>query len=201
MLSYRHETIELEINEDPEERVTLCAHDVVPAASQAQTLGDDVTKCTNASVHSLPLLQIDRPARRQHLQTYDTHSVASTSHADLLFPDIYSSPSLSRKFSSCDNVYKRKSGVDLRQVSSPLIHCSDDVTSAEDTKRVKQSSKAAACWAYYKQSDVHKVLSNSDARLSIAVYVTMSFAVIGYEEVYTVFASTDRSLGNIRVVM
>ena len=58
-----------------------------------------------------------------------------------------------------------------------------------------QTSSADSSWREsVKQSKVWQVLQNPEARMTVAIYSLSSFSVIGYDEVFTVFASTDRSL-------
>ena len=192
----------IEIEVEPEEGVLLASADPVSAT---QRFKQDVAQDESRSLDCLPTLEhqdarklsmslgaLPRASRVRHLQTHDAHVIAATSHGDLLFPDAFTSAALANELGSRDVVAYKRSQTGKQAPVSTTSSSSD--SSDVDGKHVP----AAGGWcAFYKKSNVHKVLTNADARMAIAIYTFMSFAVIGYDEVFTVFASTDRALGEL----
>ena len=78
--------------------------------------------------------------------------------------------------------------------AQPLLKVSE-VKSDCESGDAGQTNSADSSWREsVKQSKIWQVLKNPEARMTVAIYSLSSFSVIGYDEVFTVFASTDRSL-------
>ena len=147
----------------------------------------------------------------------------ATSHGDLLMPDLYNptqlhmtSTPLQKEFSSSvGDLYqdaakvRNRSMHSLRGSTRSLKHSKSMeprdraitteplmLKSSSDTEQAKSSRRLTLC-EKFKNTDAYKVLSNRNAMMSISIYFTVSFGVIGYEEVFTVFASTSPALGKI----
>ncbi|XP_076434830.1 uncharacterized protein LOC143274788 [Babylonia areolata] len=56
----------------------------------------------------------------------------------------------------------------------------------------KSRSARRSCWQSVRNSSLVQLLRQSAVRHSVALYTVMSFAVIGFEDVFTIFASTAK---------
>ncbi|KAL8594413.1 hypothetical protein ACOMHN_018121 [Nucella lapillus] len=55
-----------------------------------------------------------------------------------------------------------------------------------------ETERSGSCWAFVLDSSLVHLIRQRDVRLSVALYTVMSFAIIGYEDVFTIFASTPK---------
>ena len=171
----------------------------------------------SSSVRSLPaVMTTDVPSMTSAVETGDGYAVqACASTGDLFIMPSRGDATVKRNVSphvttSCDALVAKKSDrkkLDLQPsnslrnmlqpaVEEPLLILPD---SAKDVLSDESQSSATVGWCTkIRRSKVGQVLSNPDARLSVAIYCLSSFSVIGYDEVFAVFASTDRRLGEFQ---